>query len=73
MAQAHEELFEKILETPLPMLEEEVVAAGPESVSKVTPEMMLPPGSGSSSRYHFRYVLTVLTLLAESRSNHQAA
>jgi hypothetical protein len=73
MAQAHEELFEKILETPLPMLEEEVVAAGPECVSKVTPAMMLPPGSGPSSRYHFRYVLTVLTLLAESRSNHQAA
>lgn len=73
ITQAHGELLEKVLETPLSILEEEVTGAKPESISKATPEQLLPPNANAALREHLRYVLTALTLLAESRSNHQAA
>jgi hypothetical protein len=73
MAEAHEELLERILETPLPLLEEEFDGVTAESLSKSKPEQLLPANASSASREHFRYVLTALTLLAESRSTHQAA
>lgn len=69
MAQAHSEVFQIVLETPIATLAEEIQSA-PE---KVGLERYVPANLDNSSKEHFRYVLTALSLLAKSRSNHRAA
>ncbi len=72
--QAHAEIFQRTLETPIPALSEEFEAAKSKSTPKQSNlDQMIPKKRNGCSPEHFRYVLSALTLLAESRSSRQAA
>ena len=74
IAQAHTDMFQGVLETPLPALLEEFQAARVKAGSALADqERMIPIDRNGCSVEHFRYVLTALTLLADSHSNRQAA
>ncbi len=69
MKRAHAEVFQKLLETPLPELEREFKKkAAPANL-----DQMVPVERNGCSPEHFRYVTSALTLLAEAPSNLQVA
>lgn len=74
MAQAHTDMFQKVLETPLPELREEFEALARRQTSGVPElEQMIPAERNGCSSEHFRYVRSALTLLAAVPSSRQAA
>ena len=74
MSQAHSEVFQQVLETPIPQLFEEFLESQEKRViPSADPERMIPKEKNGCSPEHFRYVLSALTLLAESRSSRRAA
>lgn len=73
MAQAHTDLFQETLETPLPALAMQVEEMGKKDGPQVTPDQYVPEERNGCSKEHFRYVSTALSLLAESRSSHPTA
>ncbi len=73
MQQAHTEILERVLQTPLARLEEDAKAAKPSDLVESAAERLLPLDADRSSKEHLRYVLMALSFLAESRSTRQAA
>ncbi|HEX6881635.1 MAG TPA: hypothetical protein VF135_14790 [Terriglobales bacterium] len=72
LAQAHTELFQKVLETPIPELAGELE----EAVRKdpgIAAEQYLPEQLNGCSKDHFHYISVAINLLAESRSSRQVA
>ncbi len=73
IAQAHTDLFQKVLETSISTLDGEVEKLDTKGASRITAENHVPENSAACSKEHFRYISTALNLLAESRSSHRAA
>jgi hypothetical protein len=74
MAQAHTEIFQKVLETPVPELWEESEAVSRKQKSLVQNlDQMVPTDRNGCSSEHFHYIMEALTLLAAARSSRQAA
>jgi hypothetical protein len=71
MAEAHSEVFQQILATPLRELHQPFSKA----VRPATREKLVPEDMKGCCREHMEYVVEALTLLsrAESQASHQAA
>ena len=73
MTQAHTELFQKVLETPITTLHQEFPTEPKRTPAPPDTGRMIPEERNGCSPEHFRYVVSALNLLVESRSNRQAA
>lgn len=69
IAQAHTNVFQTVLETPISALTAEFSAID----GKADASCFIPKDLNGCTKEHFRYVMTALTLLADARSSHQAA
>lgn len=69
IVKAHSDVFQQILETPIPELQREVPA---QLTKDAGTEQMIPTERNGCSPEHFRYLLKALSFL-KSRSNRQAA
>jgi len=70
IAKAHGEIFQKVLETPIPELQNEFAI---EMGKDAGQEQMIPTERNGCSPEHFRYLVSALSLLLKSNSNRRAA
>lgn len=73
ITQAHTEFFQKVMETPITTLHQEFTTELKRTPVPPDTGRMIPEERNGCSPEHFRYVMSALNLLAESRSNRQAA